>query len=62
MCEFDEKPFLVFACGCYYPSGGWNDFVGQYSTFEEAVVAGRDARLDWYQVVDIRIPAIVCER
>jgi hypothetical protein len=30
------KRYLVFAGSVYYPSGGWDDFVGAYDTITEA--------------------------
>ena len=45
--------FAVFAGYNYYPSGGWDDFVGMYPTPEEAVAAGHAAPGDWAQVVDL---------
>lgn len=46
------KPFLLFAGDSYYPSGGWNDFVLDYDTVEEAKegLSGRSA--DWAHVVN----------
>ena len=34
--------YLVFAGTCYYASGGLNDFVGCYDTFEEAKKIAED--------------------
>lgn len=36
-----EGRFLLFGGACYYPSGGWADFIGEYTTLDEA----RDAWL-----------------
>ena len=45
--------FLLFAGYHYYPSGGWNDFVGQYDTIEEARQSYRsmDVNYEWYHIV-----------
>jgi hypothetical protein len=45
--------FAVFAGYNYYPDGGWDDFVGMYVTFDEAVAAGHSAPGDWAHVVNI---------
>jgi hypothetical protein len=42
--------FLLFKGDNYYPSGGWDDFVGAYETLEAAKMAATDC--DWAQVVD----------
>jgi hypothetical protein len=34
-----EARFLLFATWDYYPSGGWNDFVGAFKTQKAAMVA-----------------------
>lgn len=52
------KRFLAFAGDNYYPSGGWNDFLGDADTAEGAVtlVDERARRVphgtDWAHVVD----------
>ena len=54
------KRFLVFAGDYYYPSGGWEDFVGSFDTLEaaKADAARRTANegitgaIGWAQVVD----------
>ncbi len=54
--------YKLFAGSCYYPSGGYRDFVGSYSTLEAAQAAGEEVgaadsyapgmRLyDWWHVV-----------
>ena len=35
------KRFLVFEGTDYYPSGGWNDFVGSFDDPEAALVVAR---------------------
>ena len=49
-----RDPWLVFAGDCYYPSGGFDDFVGNYDTYDIA----RDKQLAevkngnrWAQIV-----------
>ena len=34
-----EKPFALFLGDDYYPDGGWRDFVGFFTTMDEAVAA-----------------------
>ena len=44
--------YLVFAGDHYYPAGGWGDFEGAFSTFEEAEAHAKSLRgYDWYQIV-----------
>lgn len=45
--------FLLFAGDSYYPSGGWDDFRGQYLTREQAERAAASIRCDWWHVVDL---------
>jgi hypothetical protein len=49
------KRYLVFSSACYYPGGGWEDFVGAYDTADEAFKVARDREDDysWSQVVDL---------
>lgn len=58
--------FLVFAGECYYPGGGWDDFVDHYDTKEEAVADARAWETDrgkhaevWWHVVDVKEDKIV---
>ena len=47
--------FLVFAGMEYYPSGGWEDFVGTGNSAEEArkvAETNSDGSDDWYHIVD----------
>jgi hypothetical protein len=30
------KRFMVFAFNCYYPSGGWRDFISAHENIEDA--------------------------
>lgn len=46
--------YLLFAGYNYYPSGGWDDFVGQYYSKESAILAAKDIEnKEWFQVVDL---------
>lgn len=45
--------FIVFAGDNYHPSGGWNDFAGMYSTFDDAYSAAIDHNGDWAQIVNL---------
>ena len=52
------KRFLVFACDCYYPSGGWLDFQSSFKTIDEAkewmsANVGSHRKFDFGQVVNI---------
>lgn len=58
------KRYLLFAGDHYYPSGGIEDYMGDYDTVEEAEIAGSNKypktlyhplgkfQYDWWQVVD----------
>ena len=64
------KPFLLIAGSTYYPSQDTGDWIGCFSTREEAEAQirtpGRDRRwavehprfgetdVDWYEIVDLR--------
>lgn len=61
-----NKPYLLIAGDNYYPSDGTGDWVGCFSTLEEAkaqvepqktngyTVNGRDWGCDWYEIIDLR--------
>lgn len=54
--------YLLFAVACYYPRGGWNDFVGAFETKEEAEKEGQRqvaGGLDWFEVVDLERLGVV---
>ena len=46
------KRYLLFGGDCYYPAGGWDDFMGAFDTFEEARQHAGDHPADWQHVVD----------
>lgn len=50
------KQYLFFAGDHYYPSGGWNDFRGDYETMEEVQAEWDksyvEKAFDWGHVVD----------
>jgi len=46
------KRFLLFTGDFYYPGGGWEDFIQDFDSFEEAREAGRQTGDNWYQIVD----------
>jgi hypothetical protein len=49
------KPFLVFAGSHYYPSGGFDDFEGDFDTLEEAKAkVGKQRDSEWAHI--IRLP------
>lgn len=54
------KLYILFAGADYYPSGGWRDVVGSFTSVEEAIKVAlqREAdreypKYDWWQVVDL---------
>lgn len=57
----ETKPFALFSGQRYYAACAFQNHIDQFSTEEEAVEAGKKLidGMEWYQVVDLRIPAIV---
>lgn len=58
------KRYLLFGGDRYYPSGGWQDYIGQFDSVVEAMrEALREehsrSKFDWYQVVDTTTAKIV---
>ena len=43
--------YLLFAGNEYYPRGGWNDYVDNYLTLEEALIAAATIMCDWWHIV-----------
>lgn len=46
------KRFLLFAGETYYPGGGWDDFVDDYDTLEEAEAKAKTLKENWWDIVD----------
>jgi hypothetical protein len=40
------KRYFAFYGDCYYPSGGMDDFIGDYDTKEQAIEATEKAHLE----------------
>lgn len=57
--KITETPFALFTGSFYYPSGGWDDFVGAFPSIEAAAAHSSVAGADWWQVVDLRTLQIV---
>jgi hypothetical protein len=55
--------YLVFGGKEYYPDGGWDDFMGKFSSSEEAINYIINVELDytinWAHVVDFRSMEII---
>jgi hypothetical protein len=54
--------YLLFKGDAYYPSGGWHDFKGSFSSIEAAVdhvISLGITSMDWYHVVDSTTGEIV---
>lgn len=60
--------FLIFAGYDYYPRGGWNDFIGSFSTLQEAEEAAKNVMAvscgetfdkDWLHIVSLEMNRIV---
>lgn len=49
------KRFALFTWDDYYPSGGWNDFKGCFSTLQKATEASRGEN---WQIIDLRTGTI----
>ncbi len=45
------KQFLLFAGDFYYPSGGWEDYVGDFDSQEQAIAHAATISCDWWQIV-----------
>lgn len=55
--------YLLFAGDIFYPVGGWGDFIGSYSTPEEAKEAVESlAIINWWHIVDLETEEIVSVR
>ena len=53
--------YLVFGLD-KYPLGGWNDFIGKFSSLEEAREKGISvSTYDYVQIVDLETDKIVAE-
>jgi len=51
------KRFLLFAGSTYYPSGGWNDYLGDFDSTEAAkdFLLSRStsySSFDWWHILD----------
>ena len=60
------KRFLAFAGSRYYPSGGWEDFIGDFDTLEEASAFAAAFEEDitpygWWNVADSESRVIAAE-
>lgn len=49
------KRFLLFGGDCYYPGGGWDDFVGAFDSAAEAHDHAMKNPNDWWHIVDTTI-------
>lgn len=53
--------YLLFSGDSYYPTGGWNDFKGNYKTLEEAINSANDKK-DWWHIVSTETWEIVMDK
>ncbi len=44
--------FFLFAGDVYYPGGGWEDYKGEYATYDEAIMAAESSKCDWWHIVN----------
>lgn len=60
-----DKPFLLIAGETYYPSSGTGDWIGTFSSYEEALATVNESKggyypylingidYDWYEIVNL---------
>ena len=53
------KRYLLFYFDMYYPSGGANDFHGDFDTVDDAKNAAMTASWDFVQILDTKTKNIV---
>lgn len=52
------KRYLLFGGPCYYPSGGWGDFMGSFDTVAECITKAKTpdgvyhSTPEWWHVID----------
>jgi hypothetical protein len=46
------KRYLLFGGDIYYPTGGWDDFAGDFDTADAATAEGYRRKFDWFHVID----------
>lgn len=49
------KRYLAFGNSCYYPAGGWDDFIGDFDTITDAFDACKkkcNDQYEWWHVID----------
>ena len=49
------KRYLLFSGDYYYPCGGMDDFIGDFDTYEDAVIAVSNKVWDWAHVYDTKL-------
>lgn len=59
-----SKRYALFVGDCYYPRGGWSDFVGFFDNAADAVFAVAEPEEDcvsgwWFNVADLETGMIV---
>ena len=53
--------YALFGYCHYYPSGGWSDFILASESVDDAKAAAVPDDNVYYEVVDLRVPAVVWE-
>ncbi len=52
------KRYLLFSGLPFYPNGGWDDFINDFDTIEEALKTFTDDKdyswREWYQIIDTK--------
>lgn len=60
--NFVRRPFVVFWGYKYYAAPGWQNYIGDAETLEEAINIGKEKcsnEYEWWQVVDLMKKEIV---
>ncbi len=53
--------YLVFFGDNYYPTGGWRDYAGKFSSIDKALTFILQHSPEWWQIVDLATLKIVKE-
>lgn len=45
--------YAVFGYDTYYPSGGWNDWIGSFATLDEARECAEADTSEFHDIIDL---------
>ena len=54
-----KKRYAVFAFEFYYPEGGWDDYLGNYETIDEAKASVKNEYKCKCQIIDLKSLKII---